>query len=700
MPLEDPAIAISATFTAEAIEAGLAFWTGELGLAYAIRFAGYNTLFQQLLDPAGLFARNRGGINVALARFEDWLAAGVEEQGRRFADAVRAAAGSYAAPLIVVVCPPKPQYEPVFAAPQRTLRAALDGVSGVHAIWPADLEALYPVRPAHDPHGERLGHLPYTPQFFAALATAIARKIHAIVTTPYKVATLDCDETLWSGICGEDGPAGVTLDAPRRALQEFMAERRREGMLLALCSKNNEEDVAETFRAHPEMPLRWEDFAARRINWESKGANLTALAADLGLGLDSFILVDDNPKECTEAQAAAPGILALSLPAEASEIPDFLKHVWAFDRARVTEEDRRRPELYAQRAERARAASSAHSLEQFLASLELEISITPMQQSQLARVAQLSVRTNQMNVTLVRRTESEIQALLAGGAECLMVSVKDRFGDYGLTGAILFRTAPPALRVDTFLLSCRALGRGVEHGMVARLGEIALKRGLERVEIPFVAGQRNRPAALFLESLGPLDADGALRLGADLARAVTYKPGVAADAQTQHDGAGNKAGKKAGQEARPTGRIDYVRIATKLRDPRAVLEAVRVSTRRSPLPAAPVDQPHTPVEKQLAELWAALLNIPAVGIRDNFFELGGHSLLAVQLLSRVRQVHGVDLSLEVVYSGAFTVVELAKAIELKEIEQSGADYRELLAELEALSDEEVRELLAKEQGTP
>jgi acyl carrier protein len=163
---------------------------------------------------------------------------------------------------------------------------------------------------------------------------------------------------------------------------------------------------------------------------------------------------------------------------------------------------------------------------------------------------------------------------------------------------------------------------------------------------------------------------------------------------------GRERQKKAGQEARPTGRIDYVRIATKLRDPRAVLEAVRVSTRRSPLPAAPVDQPHTPVEKQLAELWAALLNIPAVGIRDNFFELGGHSLLAVQLLSRVRQVHGVDLSLEVVYSGAFTVVELAKAIELKEIEQSGADYRELLAELEALSDEEVRELLAKEQGTP
>ena len=143
-----------------------------------------------------------------------------------------------------------------------------------------------------------------------ALATAIARKIHALSHPPYKVIALDCDDTLWSGICGEDGPAGVALDPPRRALQEFMAARRAEGMLLALCSKNNEEDVVETFRVHPEMPLRFEDFAARRINWESKGANLAALAAELDLGLDSFILVDDNPKECVEAQNAAPAILA------------------------------------------------------------------------------------------------------------------------------------------------------------------------------------------------------------------------------------------------------------------------------------------------------------------------------------------------------------------------------------------------------
>ena len=198
-------------------------------------------------------------------------------------------------------------------------------------------------------------------------------------------------------------------------------------MLLALCSKNNEEDVIETFRAHPEMPLRFEDFAARRINWESKATNLAALADELELGLDTFILVDDNPKECTEAQAGAPEVLTLPLPANHEEIPEFLRHVWAFDRARVTEEDRRRAELYEQKAERARAERSAGNLEEFLASLQLEVAIAPMQPSQVARVAQLTQRTNQMNVSLVRRTEADVLASRRG--EALTVDVKDRFGE-------------------------------------------------------------------------------------------------------------------------------------------------------------------------------------------------------------------------------------------------------------------------------
>jgi FkbH-like protein len=519
-----------------------------------------------------------------------------------------------------------------------------------------------------------------------ALATALARKIHAIIAPPFKAIALDCDDTLWAGICGEDGPEGVVLDAPRRALQEFMAERRREGMLLTLCSKNNEEDVAATFRAHPEMPLAAGDFVAERVNWDSKAGNLASLAEELELGLDSFILVDDNPKEVQEVRAGVPQVLSLLLPARAAEISDFLKHVWAFDRARVTEEDRRRGELYVQRAERMRAARSSANLEEFLASLGLEVRIAPMEPAQLDRVAQLTKRTNQMNATCIRRTAAEIQRLKE---ECLTVHVTDRFGSYGLTGVTIFRAAAQELVVDTFLLSCRVLGRGVEHRMVARLGEIALERGLPNVEIPFVAGQRNRPVLLFLESLGATAAAGLFRLNAAEAARVQYRP-------TSELPSGPHGTERAAVAPQPPARAAYARIANELRTPEQIFSALRASSRRR-TSAHEIDAPRTALERDLVALWAELLNVEAVGIHENFFELGGHSLLAVQLLSRVREIYQVDLSLEVVYSGEFVVAELAKAIELKEIERSGADYRELIEELEGLSDAEVRALLAEEQ---
>jgi FkbH-like protein len=670
MPYDDRVIAISATFTAEAIQPSLEFWMEELGLGYEVRFAGYNQVFQELLDPGGLFARNLHGVNVVLARPEDWPDGG----WREFIQAVETYRGT--APLLVVICPSSREEEPV-AHPR--------GPS--HFLTADEIASLYPVAEVFDPHGDVLGRVPYTEEYFVALGTAIARKVHALRTPPFKVVALDCDDTLWSGICGEDGPQFVTIDAPRRALQQFMAARRAEGMLLALCSKNNEEDVAETFRAHPEMPLAITDFAAMRVNWESKANGLAALADELELGLDSFLLVDDNPKEIDEARAGAPEVLGLALPAKPDEIPDFLRHVWAFDRAQVTDEDRKRPELYAQRAERTRAERSAANLEEFLASLDLEVRIGAVEPGQVERIAQLTQRTNQMNATCLRRTAHE---LTKAAGECLTVTVSDRFGSYGLSGAIVFAPEDSALAVDTFVLSCRALGRGVEHRMVARLGEIARERGLARVEIPFVAGQRNRPALLFLESLGRRDPDGVLRLPAAAAAAVKFRPG---------NGAGTHAG-----EVRSPGRpqktitrsIDYARIANDLRTVDAIIARMRSKSRKGARVEVK-DPPRTALERDLAQLWAELLNVHAVGVHENFFDLGGHSLLAVQLLSRVRRIYGVELSLEVVYSGEFTVAELAKAVELKEIEQAGGDYRELLQELEGLSDEEVRALLAEEQ---
>jgi HAD superfamily phosphatase (TIGR01681 family) len=395
-PMSGPSIVISATFTADAIEPALSFWMRELGFEYGIRIAPYNQVFQLLLDPAGALASNSDGVNVVLVRFEDWASEPprLEADVEHFAASLKTAAQSFAAPLLVCICM------------EGCIAAAAAELGTVHLVAPREIDALYPVAQPHDPLGDRLGHIPYTPAYFAALGAVVARKVHALHTPPFKAIALDCDDTLWRGICGEDGPQGVVVDPPRRALQEFMLAPHAQGMLLTLCSKNNVEDVLDTFRLHPEMVLRMEHFAAWRINWSSKPANLAALAEELELGLDSFILVDDNPRECREVEAAYPQVLALTLPPRDEEIPEFLRHVWAFDRLRVTEEDRARPAMYAQRVERQRAEKQAVSLEDFLRSLQLEVRIAPMSPKDLARVAQLTQRTNQMNCSGADRNDN------------------------------------------------------------------------------------------------------------------------------------------------------------------------------------------------------------------------------------------------------------------------------------------------------
>ncbi len=688
------------------MEPPLSFWLRELGLDWQIRFAPYNQVFQELLDPGGLLAGNRSGFNVILVRFEDWVrfrdrvsVAELEEHVQHFVSAVRSAASAAPSPMLVCVCPASPEFleerAQFVSHSEELLQKAFAGPGSLHLVTTAALQRLYPVPEYYDPHADELGHVPYTSEFFAALGTMIARKFHAARTSRYKAIALDCDETLWEGVCGEDGPLGVRVDDPHTALQRFMLAQREAGMLLCLCSKNNPEDVYETFRAHPEIPLQPEHFVASRLNWEAKSSNLRELAEELNLALDSFILVDNSAAECAEVQADSPEVVAIPLPPDAREFVVFLDHVWAFDRWSTTAEDRSRAKMYAQEAERARAVRQAANLEDFLASLNLRVKIAPMTEDQLPRVAQLTLRTNQMNFTSVRRHENEIQSLLESRRyECLTVSVEDRFGSYGLTGLMLFRVNDAVLAVDTFLLSCRALGRGVEHRMLARLGEIAKERGMVVVEIPFCPTPRSRPAEALLKSLGATfeqhnNGSSTFRFPAEFLAGVSYSTARAAAGQVP------ERPRVAAVVAR--GPLDYAAVARNLRTPAQILAAVRAASQRRSA-GTPADAPRSPLERQLAEMWANLLGLAAVGVHQNFFDLGGHSLLAVQLLSLVRQTFDLDLSLKVVYSGDFTVAELAKAIELREIEQAGAGrYADILRELEGLSDEEVRALLAQEQ---
>ena len=502
-------LAIAATFTAEPIQQALEHVLTSTSLAYEVAFAPYSQVLQTLLDPASAFA-GREGVNVLLVRWEDLGDADtLRARAGELARAVRDSRAWHRRDLIVCTCQPSPAAlatdagRDALSACDAILASDLGDVSGVHLLPYDVMQRLYPVADFYDAAGERLGHVPYTPEWFTAAALTLARRLHAMHRAPHKVIVLDCDNTLWRGMVGEDGVEGIALAPPYERLQRFMVAQRESGMLLCLSSKNNEQDVWDAFAAHPEFPLRREHVVDWRVDWAPKPDNVRELARELDLGLDSFIFVDDNPKECAEMRARCPEVLTLLLPEAADDIPAYLGNVWAFDHWRVTADDRARASVYEQKLERERLARGTSSFEEFLAGLNLVVDVAPLAAEHLPRVSQLTLRTNQFNTTTVRRSEADLEGLLRSGHECLTVDVSDRFGSYGLVGVVLFARSADALTVDAFILSCRALGRGVEHRVLAHLGELARGAGVPRSASRSRAPRRTSRRAASSSRSGP-----------------------------------------------------------------------------------------------------------------------------------------------------------------------------------------------------
>jgi FkbH-like protein len=541
-------IVIAGTFTAEPLANSLEFWMRQLDIPVSIEFAPYGNVFQQLLDPKSILSTNQNGVNIILVRLWDWrgrtngsaatddVAAinyrSIERNARDLVSALKTAVGRSASPYILGFCPAcgDNEFTAINDALEKWAESELDGVHGLHLITTSKLASIYPVANPCQPYSEFLGQIPYRDEFFVALGTMLARRIYALYSLPPKLIVLDCDMTLWSGACGEEGPGGIEFDPPSLSLQQFMKSQSERGMLLSLCSKNNEEDVIRVFESRPEMILRLEDLVAWRINWKAKSENLRSLAEELQLGLASFVFIDDNPIECAEVRANCPEVLTFQLPADRSAIPSFLNHIWALDHLNKTNEDMKRTLYYQQDKQRRQALKGATNLVEFLAGLELKIKITEVTPHQLSRVAQLIHRTNQFNITGFRRSELEIKQLCQSGQyQCLGVTVEDRFGDYGLVGAVIFSLGLSSIKVDTLVISCRVLGRGVEHRVLARLGEIAREQGLEYVEVPLISTKSNRPAGDFLNGIGAnfqhFSSTGILfRFPAHIAEDLRYSP--------------------------------------------------------------------------------------------------------------------------------------------------------------------------------
>lgn len=700
-------VRIAATFTAEPLERPLAFWLDLLDLPSEIAFAPYHQVLQELLDPAGSFAANTYGANVSLVRLEDFLrhappGTGAEDLLARAADdltsAVATAAGRLSAPLFLVLCPSRHSRGGLVRRLEAELAEKCAGLPGVTVISAGEIEGRYPTTAAFDDYADRQGHIPFTAEGFAALASAIARRLYALRQPPLKVIAVDCDNTLWQGVAAEVGALGVTVGSAERHLQEFLVAQVAAGRLLCLVSKNRPEDVFEVLDRHPGMVLRREHVAAAEIGWGAKSEGLGALARELSLGLDSFAFLDDNPIEGAEVRSALPEVLTLELPAEPVKWRPFLEHVWAFDLARATAEDAKRTDLYRQNAEREKLRGRAATLAEFLEGLGLEVDCHPIRPGEISRVSQLIERTNQWNASTRRRSEAEIAAFLTGGAgggEGWAVSVRDRFGDYGLVGVALFRQIDGALEIDTLLLSCRVLGRRVEHRLVARLGELAAARGLSWLDFSFRPTPRNQPVRDFLEELPAErrpDSEGAVfRLAAEaaLGLAAAADPVLAAEPRAVADVERRQSLEQPATAARSEllGRI--ARELTSAADV-ARLAAQSAAPRPPALSRVGYVAPRNPLEEAVAEIWQEVLGVERVGIHDNFLTAGGHSLLGTVLLSRVYDAFGIELPLYTLFA-APTVAALAAQVEERLIAEMDAGDREAgLAEIEGLSPEELR----------
>jgi FkbH-like protein/FkbM family methyltransferase len=623
---------------------------------------GYRCAVEQetLLEHAGLFnlyaTRGEADREIGVATVDGGMsharqgAGSLQRSVRDLCAALRSFMSQAAAPLVLCVCPRTPAAEAdaelkaALNDAEQALLSETSGMANVHTISSASLLRRYPVNNYYDPHSHHVGHIPYTPECYAAIGTALVRTLFNLKRNPFKVIVLDCDNTLWKGVCGEDGPSGIDVTAPYHALQEFMLGQMNAGMLLCLCSKNNEKDVLDVFGQRTDMPLKREHLVSWRINWNRKSENIKSLANELNLGLDSFIFIDDSPVDCADVKINCPGVLTLQLPRDDESLPAFLNHVWAFDHAASTEEDQGRTRMYRESANRERYREQTISLKDFVKGLQLRVEIAEATEDELGRVSQLTFRTNQFNFTTIRRSESEIKSFLKReGANCLTVRVADRFGDYGLVGVLMYETEADRCKVDTLLLSCRVLGRGVEHALVSELGRRAVKEGREFVEFNCLPTGRNLPALEFITSIGDQyrNEAGTWIFPAERLASVGYDPGEKAPIGHEAPATVNPE-KLTPRPAWGFGVADrserLQRIGESLYNVDRLAKAIEeYRLGRQTLDATADLTAGSTLETALANIWKKVLGRPRIGMNDNFFEAGGTSLKAVQVIAMIKK---------------------------------------------------------------
>tara|TARA_B110000263_G_scaffold97960_1_gene85597 strand:- start:3942 stop:5687 length:1746 start_codon:yes stop_codon:yes gene_type:complete len=332
--------------------------------------------------------------------------------------------------------------------------------------------------------------------------------IKPISGTNRKCIVLDLDNTLWGGIVGEDGFDRIELGhtSNGKAFVDFQKELLslwNHGTILAINSKNNFDDAMKVIQDHPDMILREKNFASIKINWNDKAENLKQIADEINIGLDSIIFFDDDKINQERIKQEFPEVLTIELPDDPSQFSPILKELNDFNVLQRTDEDSKRGKMYAQQRERKEFEKSISSLDDFLKQLDIKIKIKKSNEFLIPRISQLTLKTNQFNLTTRRYQEEEIRnfsnntKFIVGCAQVL-----DKFGDNGITGVYIINKNEKSWLIDTFLLSCRIMGRGVENAILSQILIDAKTNGIEEIHAEFIQTQKNQPAENFLADFG------------------------------------------------------------------------------------------------------------------------------------------------------------------------------------------------------
>lgn len=364
------------------------------------------------------------------------------------------------------------------------------------------------------PSGWYVAKLPYSPDALKIAAADVAAALRGLRGGARKLLVVDLDDTLWGGILGDLGWEGLSLgghDPKGEAHQDFQRALRslaRRGVVLAIASKNDEAVALDGIRRHPEMVLREQDFASWRINWRDKASNIVEIAEELNLGLQHVVFIDDNPSERGRVRETLPDVLVPDWPADPLRYVSALEALDCFDQPSITDEDRARGAAYHAERQRQTALSTVRSVEDWLADLQLVITVEPLREATLVRATQLLNKTNQMNLTTRRLTGLELERWAATpGNACWTVTVADRFGEAGLTGLVAVSVAGTRATLQDFVLSCRVFGRQVEETMLHLAVDHAAAAGARVLVADFMQTAKNKPTLEFLRDRSRLTSD-------------------------------------------------------------------------------------------------------------------------------------------------------------------------------------------------